>query len=149
MLKRASGRYSIDCSDDVDLTDQQFVGECDIRSIIDRYRVTGQMPRQVTPDMFGDVSKVQSFTDACLLIQQAEEEFADYPARVRDRFDNDPAVMLEWLSDPQNMNEAVDLGILPVESLEAFSATQVAEGGEKVITSPAESPQIAPSGVVE
>lgn len=151
MLKRADKRYTVDFSDSVDYTDQSCLKECDIRGIIDRYKVTGQMPRVLSPELFGDVdvSKVGDYMDAMLLVQAAQEEFSALPAKIRDRFDNDPVKLMEFLNDPSKVDEAVELGLVAVQSKEPQPATPVAGGSDTVITSPAESPSTAPSGVVE
>jgi hypothetical protein len=37
--------------------------------------------------------------------------FEDLPAEVRFRFDNKPAELLKFMSDPANADEAIDLGL--------------------------------------
>jgi hypothetical protein len=37
--------------------------------------------------------------------------FEDLPAEVRFKFDNKPAELLKFMSDPANADEAIDLGL--------------------------------------
>lgn len=102
------------------LTDQSFKDECDMGKLIDRYNKTGffynplamhgQKPRA---PMFEDFSDVPTFQEAQEVIARSQAQFEALPSKVRDFFDNDPALMLAFVNDPKNYDKCVDLGIFP------------------------------------
>ena len=55
---------------------------------------------------FGDLQ------DSLIKVQEANALFMTYPAEVRERFDNDPALMIDFLADKGNRKEAEDLGLV-------------------------------------
>lgn len=101
---------------DPSLTQQQFKEQCDMNNIIARYNSTGLLIDPLHPGtrqpMFGDFSTVMDFQAAQNVVVRVNEAFEALPARVRDRFDNDPALMLEFLQNEDNREEAVKLGLI-------------------------------------
>lgn len=99
---------------DVSLTQVEFADECDINHQIAKYTRTGT-PLPPWPTDF-DYEQVQdinaTYVDAIASIQAVDEAFAELPAAVRTRFDNDPLKMAQFLSDADNLNEAYDLGLV-------------------------------------
>lgn len=93
------------------LSQQQFKDECDINVIMDRYTATGQAP-QFVGAFFDDFSDVREFHEAQNILLAAQEEFLSLPARVRERFNNDPGRLLEFVNDEANREEAAKLGLL-------------------------------------
>lgn len=93
-------------------TQQQFADEVDINTIVRRFGVTGQVPAPVNLPTYEDFSHVVDFQTAMQLVRQSAEEFATLPATVRDRFNNDPGQLLEFLGDVRNRDEAVRLGLI-------------------------------------
>lgn len=109
------------------LTQQQFKEECDINNIIARYETTGLLTDPLHPGtrmpQFGDFSNVPDYLHAQTIIARTREAFEALPSKIRDRFDNDPAQMLEFLQDESNREEAVKLGLIDkpvVEDSEAL-----------------------------
>lgn len=98
------------------LTQQQFKEECDINNIIARYETTGLLTDPLHPGtrmpQFGDFSNVPDYLHAQTIIARTREAFEALPSKIRDRFDNDPAQMLEFLQDESNREEAVKLGFI-------------------------------------
>lgn len=96
------------------MTQQHFKDECDINVIVDRYKVTGVLgdPLDTRTPVYGDFSSMPEFIDAQNIIARASEQFASLPSDVRKRFDNNPALMLEFLQDENNREEAVKLGLV-------------------------------------
>lgn len=103
---------ALDVFDD-GLTKQEFREECDINHIMARYAQFGTLPvsNEQAP-MYGDFTDVATLMDAHAVVQQASDLFAALPAKVRDRFANDPVRMVEFLNDPANRDEALKLGML-------------------------------------
>jgi len=104
-----------DCSADPGRTKQSFRDEADINVLMKRYEKTGRLvdPYVVgrRQAVFGDFGDGLDFMDAHQRVQDARKAFQTLPARVRDRFGNDPAELLMFLADPANAAEAVELGL--------------------------------------
>ena len=99
------------------MTQQHFKDECDINVIIARHDTTGLWCApgdlaNVRQPLFDDFSIVPDFMDAQNFIIKAGELFDALPSRVRKRFDNSPALLLEFLRNPDNAAEAVALGLV-------------------------------------
>nr|QJB20722.1 MAG: internal scaffolding protein [Microvirus sp.] len=94
-------------------TKQSFRDECDINNIMRRYETTGVIQHVAgsVPE-FGDYISELDFQQSMNAVLEAQELFAQLPARVRDRFGNDPAQMLAFLGDEKNKDEAIKLGLV-------------------------------------
>lgn len=99
------------------VTHQSFAEEVDINTIVKRFGVTGQLPNGIHMPMSGDFTELPDFQSALNMVRQSEEEFMKLPAEVRKRFDNDPGMLIRFLEDGSNKDEAIKLGIVaaPVE----------------------------------
>lgn len=102
------------------MTQQHFAFEADINNVMLRYSKTGVLP-QYAGAAFADVSSVSDYYD--FLQQQAviEDSFAALPAKLRARFSNSPELLLDFISNPDNLAEARALGLLPDEPKPAAS----------------------------
>ncbi|MEM1832092.1 MAG: hypothetical protein QXJ97_11255 [Desulfurococcaceae archaeon] len=99
------------------LTKQSFKQEADINSIIARWRKTGIIDHlNPSQPRYGDFSNIPSYDEALNTVIAAESAFMTLPARVRKRFDNDPGYFLEFVQDPKNASELVELGLVDVPS---------------------------------
>lgn len=103
----ASGLKCLDKS----LTQQQFLEECDINTIVKRFGLTGEMPGAVRAPGYGDFSQVKDFRQALDLVRAGEEAFMQYPAELRARFENDPGKFLAFFELDANRAEAERLGL--------------------------------------
>jgi len=99
------------CCEDLSLTQQHFQDECDINLIMERALSTGEEP-PVRPTFYGDFSDIYSFQEIHDKIQHAMDEFSSLPAKIRDRFYNNPANLIQFMSNPDNRLEAISLGII-------------------------------------
>lgn len=98
----------------VGLTKQSFKDECDINFILSKWKRTGQIPPSqvgTLPPHYGDFSNPTDYMDALNAVLEAKEAFAALPAFLRDRFANEPANLLRFLSIPENQEEAIRLGL--------------------------------------
>lgn len=104
-------------------TKQSFKDECDVRTIIKRVSEGSMLPLQRARGVgrYGDFSEVLDFKTALDQVNGAMDAFLELPARLRARFRNDPAELLAFMADPDNLDEAVKLGLVaaPDELLEA------------------------------
>lgn len=69
--------------------------------------------------IYGDFSNVGNWFDIKRTVAHVEASFRLLPADIRNRFDNDPAKLIEFLSDPANDAEAVKLKLKPEPELTA------------------------------
>lgn len=94
------------------MTWQHCKDECDILKIVKKPNL-GVNPLQppTTKPSFGDFSDSKSFQEAQNLLIEAQQQFADMPSAIRDRFNNDPYQMLQFVENPDNIDECIKLGI--------------------------------------
>lgn len=113
----AASRAAIFVTNEPSRTKQSFKDECDINLILKNYRVTGVLPNNSRAALaqYGDFSQVPNYETALNRVLEAQEMFNDMPAVVRARFGNDPGRLLGFLSDSQNRDEAVRLGLLAAD----------------------------------
>jgi len=99
-------------------TQQHFKEQCNINSIMKRFRKTGIAPLNKNSALYGDFSTVESYQDSLHKIMTAQEEFDSLPSTLRNRFKNDPANLIVFVTDENNSQEAIELGLLekPVET---------------------------------
>jgi len=124
----------IKCDPSEGKTHQSFKDECDVNAIVDRYAKTGLWGSSLKPGdrqpLFGDFSNAPDFREAMDKINQANSDFANLPSRLRKRFNNDPAELLAFLSDPKNTDEAIAIGLCEKKSAPAAPAPPVADGAQ-------------------
>ena len=111
-VDKASEESGLACDPDEGMTQQQFADECDINKIVERFGLTGQLPENLRMPVSGDFTGVTDFHSAMNIVRLAEEEFMRVPAKVRERFGNDPGALMAFLDDPGNRDEAVKLGLV-------------------------------------
>jgi len=95
-------------------TKQQFLEQCDINNIVKQYSKTGQfthLSANLAKGTYSDLPDPIEFQDSMNLVIQAEGAFATLPAKVRNRFGNDPAEFLAFMGDPANVEEIVKMGL--------------------------------------
>lgn len=96
---------------DKSLTQQQFKDSADINVLFGKYLETGEIP-QVEGMGYGDFTGIFDFQSAMNAVRAAEESFAELPARIKNRFDNNPQKLVEFINDPENREEAEFLKIV-------------------------------------
>lgn len=94
------------------LTQQHFKDDCDVNVIMDRYACTGVMESGTRQPIFDDFSVKFNYQRALDRMIEAEDRFMALPAKVRERFANDPAKLLQFLADEKNRPEAESLGLV-------------------------------------
>lgn len=91
-------------------TVQSDADGCDINKIMARTmpiaRINTKQP------MYGDFSEVGDFNSALNAVRAAEDMFLALPVKVRVRFEHDPAKLIQFVKDPNNKAEALELGIV-------------------------------------
>lgn len=99
-------------------THQSFAKDADINNIMKKYAVTGvlvdpSLVNSTRQPRFGDFSDLVDYPTLVIRVRQAQSDFMTLPAAVRERFNNDVGEALEFLADPANVKEAVELKLLP------------------------------------
>lgn len=111
-LKRKRHFYQDDLPS---MTQQHFKQECDVNSILERYRKTGTVQHiSKSQQQYGDFTMFKDFKENLDTVTNAFQAFDALPAHLRKRFQNDPAQLLTFISDPKNYEEAQNLGIIRV-----------------------------------
>lgn len=114
---------------DKSLTQQQFKDMADINIIFGKYLETNEIP-QVEGMAYGDFTGIFDFQSAMNAVRKAQESFQELPARIKNRFDNDPQKMLAFLNDPENREEAEFLKIVqPKETIDGPTSQSLPTGG--------------------
>lgn len=112
---RVSG---VDFSKSVSLTQQHFKDDADINKIVEKFVRTGVLSsgREGTRQpSFGDFSNID-FQRSMEIVALGKSGFEVLPASIRAQFDNDVQVMLDFIADPANKDEAISLGLLADDS---------------------------------
>lgn len=114
MFKKPYGdrvRCSISFEGD-SLTEQHHKDACDINNILRKYERTGVLLHQKQYNgQYGDFSDVEEYHHCQNRVLEAKAMFDALPAKIRSRFANDPANFLEFVKNPENFDEGVELGI--------------------------------------
>lgn len=99
-------------NDEPSKTDQSQAAETDVNNIVEKYNRTGQITHLAKHQgQFLDVSNIENLYEATLHVKAAESAFAELPAHLREKFNNEPINMIEFLQDSKNDDEAIELGL--------------------------------------
>lgn len=128
-------RPVVDCSDDPGRTKQSFAQEADINYIMARYHKTGYLvdPASVATRhaVFGDFSEGVEYMELQNRLLVARQAFERLPSSMRERFGNDPAQLIEFISLEENRREAEELGLLQKAEAEIPPPSSGAGGGSE------------------
>lgn len=103
--------YGLECLDPT-LTEQSHKDDCDVNNILAKYTKTGLLPSVSTEGLYMDISEVGDYQEHMNNLVAAQEAFAALPSRVRERFRNNPAELVDFCSDPNvSKEELVELGL--------------------------------------
>lgn len=121
-------------------TKQEFRDECDINKIMSRYEKTGILNHvNKYQGQYGDFSNVTTYEDAFDQLQKANEMFMTLPARVREKFQNEPQNFIKYMEDPKFYQEQLKLGLRKhspeqekkIESQKATKAAKAAASAQE------------------
>lgn len=120
-------RTTIDYSSQPSLTKSEFKEECDINNVVRRAIRTGILPGTNQEALYGDFSEVTDFASAQIKIAQASQEFDQLPSAIKEKFDNNVTTLLDWIDNPENADEARELGLLPKLPEQESKITNITE----------------------
>lgn len=94
------------------MTKQSFQDESNINTIMQKYVKTGVIDYvKDHPGNFVDLPLVEDYQAALNVVIKAGEAFDELPGSVRRRFENNAVGFLEFMDDPEKMEESVELGL--------------------------------------
>jgi phage internal scaffolding protein len=130
------------------LTEQSHKDACDLNIIVARaqHNPAVLLDKSLRPDVFRDFSESLPFVEMFNKVCEAKSAFEDLPSDVRSKFRNDPANLIDFVSNPNNALEAHDLGLLELDeaSLDALTKdndTSTLPVKEKSLSEPAKAPE--------
>lgn len=114
---RSGGAHALkfvdaDGNPELSLTKQADRDQTDINKIMSRYSRTGLIDHVAKgKSQYGDFTTVNEYQMAMNTVIAAQQSFADLPSKVRERFRNDPGEFFEFVSNPDNVKEMIELGL--------------------------------------
>lgn len=105
-------REPFHCSGDP-ITKQHHKNECDINLILSRYQKTGVLDhvKNSQPD-YADLSDYPNYHDSMNAVIEARDAFLTLDSSIRKKFANDPSNFLDFVSDPKNEQEMIEMGLI-------------------------------------
>jgi len=99
---------------------QNLRDETDINRIMAKYERTGILTHvNRYAGEYGDFSGVPDYKSGVERVLAAEEMFMSLPAKIRDRFGNDPGNFIDFATDRGNIDEMRKMGLAPPATGEA------------------------------
>lgn len=122
------------------VTKQEFTEELDLNVIMARFAASEfdptMLPVTTRKALSGDFTGApESYHAALNFVKDTEMAFMTLDAKIRERFDNDPQAFLDFVSNPENADELVEMGLATrnEESLSTTLARSFKELGDKVV----------------
>lgn len=97
------------------LTKQEFKKQCDINHIVASAKRNGQellQPVEILESVGMDLTQLPDYATALNQVILAEEAFQGLDAKIRRKFNDNPANLIEFLKDPSNKEEGQKLGLI-------------------------------------
>lgn len=91
------------------ITQQSGKDEADINEIVRRFGLTGQLPQIQMPPLLEDFDQVFDFKTAMNTIAAAKHSFMQLDAKIRNRFENDPAQFVAYVDEAVATGELDEL----------------------------------------
>lgn len=126
---QASDESALRC-EDKSLAQQSFKEECDINTIMERFGHGAALPQGFRAPMYGDFTGLGDYRSAIEAVHAAGDAFLSMPAQLRARFENDPAKLIDFVSNESNREEAVRLGLIPEKPAVPGAPAEPVKGAE-------------------
>lgn len=101
------------------MTMQQFTEDANLNIVLKRFGVGdgSHLPGlealgPIDPSYYGDFTNAVDLKGALNAMLEAERRFMDLPAELRARFHNNWVELHDWVNDPANLDEAIELKML-------------------------------------
>lgn len=92
-------------------TKQSDKDDADVNKIMEKALRLGHLPPAEKQALYLDLSSGQDFRESMAIVLNAEKQFQALPSKIRSEFHNDPALFLEFASDPANSDRMIELGL--------------------------------------
>lgn len=110
---------------------QSFKNECDINQIMAKYQKTGAIAHCNKHEAQYGFASGADYQESINLVMEAQKMFDDLPSSLRKKFGNDPENYLDFVQDPANISEMIELGLLETKkTTERVNTTHRPEGEE-------------------
>lgn len=99
---------------DRSLTNQADMDAADVNKIMAKYEKTGVLidPLGVMREpTYGDFTEVKNYHEMMIAVRNVERAFATQPAKIKNRFNNNPQELIDFLENRDNDEEAIKLGL--------------------------------------
>jgi len=96
------------------MTKQSEMDACDIHNVLKQFSPAGLqqlIAENQARGQYADVPESVDYQEALNTVIAAETAFSSLPAKVRERFYNDPARFLQFMGNPDNVEEMIALGL--------------------------------------
>ena len=121
------------------LTKQSFIDEADINNIMRKYSMNDiELGRQALENYEFDATEIPDFHEAMNKVAEAQQLFLTMPSNIREVFNHDAGRFLDFVQDPENSEELVEMGLARPKSVSAQQpqvaggdGTQPAKAGKK------------------
>lgn len=94
------------------LTLQSAKDDCDLNLIVDRMIKTGEQLPAASIQDYGDFTGAEDYHTLMNKLIDAQDAFSTLDAPIRERFNNDPGQLFQFLNNENNRQEAINLGLL-------------------------------------
>lgn len=119
----------------VSRTQQHFLKETNINSIMAKFKKSGLLTNPLTQStimpQFGDFTNISDYQTLQNKLASINSYFENLPAETRREFDNDPQKLMQFVSNPENKEKAIKLGLLS-RDLTHIKYTKTLEDGSIV-----------------
>ena len=82
-------------------TKQSFADQCEINNIINKFQATGAITHANKHQLHYGETDGTTFHEAMNIVCEAQEAFSELPSSLRNRFGNDPAAYLDFVSNEE------------------------------------------------
>lgn len=96
------------------MTKQSEMDACDIHNVLRQFSQQGfesLVRENAAKGQYADLPDSIDYQESLNIVIAAQRSFETLPSQVRERFGHDPARFLDFLSDPNNQDEAIRLGL--------------------------------------
>lgn len=117
-----SERPVVDTSKDKRIVKEEFRDEANINSIMAKAQRTGILvdPAKINTARtarFDNLGTPRTYQEIQNQMVQLNKEFEKLPSEVRLMFHNDPGNMLDYMADPANEEDCIQLGLMPSKAV--------------------------------
>lgn len=94
------------------LAKQSMQAECDINNIMRQFDKTGLLSHTNKHNGdYGNFLSAQEYHESMNAVLAARDAFDSLPSKIRGKFANDPALFLDFVQNPDNAEELVEMGL--------------------------------------